>query len=103
MSKHLVVTRSCPVTQKLPLALHKLAEGTVSTDPLVATPFFFFFLTQNIWDKGSGAQGTSRGFDQLKKGHEAVRVTLPYRVGFIERFLERTQNLDVRTYHLSGF
>ncbi len=45
MAKHLVVvTRSWPVTQKLPLALHKLAEGTVSTDPLVATPFFFFFL-----------------------------------------------------------
>ncbi len=80
MAKHLVVvTRSWPVTQKLPLALHKLAEGTVSTDPLVATPFFFF-LTQNIWDKESGAQGTSRGFDQLKKGHEAVRVTLPYRI-----------------------
>ncbi len=48
-------------------------------------------------DKGSGAQGTSRGFDQLKKGHEAVSLTLPYRI------LERTQNLDVRTYHLSGF
>ncbi len=43
MAKHLVVvTRSWPVTQKLPLALHELAEGTVSTDPLVATPFFFF-------------------------------------------------------------
>ncbi len=48
MAKHLVVvTRSRPVTQKLPLALHKLAEGTVSTDPLVATPLFFcFFLDQ---------------------------------------------------------
>ncbi len=43
MAKHLVVvTRSWPVTQKLPLALHKLAEETVSTDPLVATPFFVF-------------------------------------------------------------
>ncbi len=43
MAKHLVVvTRSWPVTQKLLLALHKLAEGTVSTDPLVATPFCFF-------------------------------------------------------------
>ncbi len=43
MAKHLVVvTRSLPVTQKLPLALHELAEGTVSTDPLVATPFSFF-------------------------------------------------------------
>ncbi len=42
MAKHLVVvTRSWPVTQKLPLALHKLAEGAVSTDPLVATPFFW--------------------------------------------------------------
>ncbi len=41
MAKHLVVvTRSWPVTQKLLLALYKLAEGTVSTDPLVATPFF---------------------------------------------------------------
>ncbi len=44
MAKHLViVTRSWPVTQKLPLALHELAEGTVSTDPLVH-PCFFFFL-----------------------------------------------------------
>ncbi len=43
MAKHLVVvTRSWPVTQKLPLALHELAEGTVSTDPLVATPPSFF-------------------------------------------------------------
>ncbi len=81
MAKHLVVvTRSWLVTQKLPLALHKLAEGTVSTDPLVATPFFWGGGTKNIWDKGCGAQGTSRGFDQLKKGHEAVRVTLPYRI-----------------------
>ncbi len=29
--------------------------------------------------QGSGAQGTSRGFNQLKEGHEAVRVTLPLR------------------------
>ncbi len=29
--------------------------------------------------QGSGAQGTSRGFNQLKKGHEAVHVTLPLR------------------------
>ncbi len=50
MAKYLVViTRSWPVTQKLPLALHKLVEGLF---------FFFFFGTQNIWDKGSGAQGT---------------------------------------------
>ncbi len=44
MAKHqVVVTRSWPVTQKLPLALHELAEGTVPADPLVATPFLFFF------------------------------------------------------------
>ncbi len=41
MAKRLVVvTISWPVTQGLPLALYKLAEGTVSTDPLVATLFF---------------------------------------------------------------
>ncbi len=51
-----VVTRSWPVTQGLPLALHELAEGTVSTDPLVALRFYFFyfFLTQNIGAKGVG-------------------------------------------------
>ncbi len=55
MAKHLVVvTRSWPVTQGLPLALHKLAEGAVSTDLLVAFPFFLFFLTQNIGAKGVG-------------------------------------------------
>ncbi len=39
MAKDLVVvvTRFWPVAQGLPLALHELAEGTVSTDPLVAT------------------------------------------------------------------
>ncbi len=80
MAKHLVVvTRSWPVTQKLPLALHKLAEGTVSTDPLVATPLFLIlFFDPKYMGQESGAQGTS--FDQLKKGHEAVRVTLPYRI-----------------------
>ncbi len=29
--------------------------------------------------QGSGAQGTSRGFNHTQKGHEAVRVTLPLR------------------------
>ncbi len=29
--------------------------------------------------QGSRAQGRSRGFNQLKEGHEAVRVTLPLR------------------------
>ncbi len=29
--------------------------------------------------QGERAQGTSRGFNQLKEGHEAVRVTLPLR------------------------
>ncbi len=56
MAKHLVVvTRSWPVTQGLPLALHELAEGTVSTDPLVALHYFFyFFIFQNIGTKGVG-------------------------------------------------
>ncbi len=56
MAKHLVVvTRSWPVIQGLPLALHELAGGTVSTDPLVALHFFFFFFqTQNIGAKGVG-------------------------------------------------
>ncbi len=73
------LTRSWPITQGLPLALSKLTEGTVSTDLLVAyTPFFFFFFwTQHIWDKGAGPK--AQGFNQLKKGHEAVRVTLPLR------------------------
>ncbi len=73
------LTRSWPITQGLPLAL-KLTEGTVSTDLLVAyTPFFSLFLDPTYMGQGSGAQGTSRGFNQLKKGHEAVRVTLPFR------------------------
>ncbi len=55
MAKHLVVvTRSWPVIQGLPLALHELAEGTVSTDPLVALHLFIYFLTQNIGAKGVG-------------------------------------------------
>ncbi len=66
MAKHLVVvTRSWPVTQGLPLALHELAEGTVSTDPLVA---FLFFFAPKYWGKGSGAQGTNRDLTSLKKG-----------------------------------
>ncbi len=58
----------------------KLTEGTVSTDLLVVyPPFPFFFLDPTYMGQGSGAQGTNRGFNQLKKGHEAVRVTLPLR------------------------
>ncbi len=57
----------------------KLTEGTVSTDLLVVYPPFPFFLDPTYMGQGSGAQGTSRGFNQLKKGHEAVRVTLPLR------------------------
>ncbi len=44
----------------------KLTEGTVSTDLLVAyTPLF---LDPAYMGQGSGAQGTSRGFNQLKEG-----------------------------------
>ncbi len=70
MAKHLVVvTRSWPVTQGLPLALHKLAERTVSTDPLVAFPFFVsFFFDPKYWGKGSGAQGTNWGLTSSNKG-----------------------------------
>ncbi len=78
MAKHLV-TRSWPITQGLPLALHKHTEGTVSTDLLVAyTPFFSFFLTQNIGAEGVGPKAQP-GLNQLKKGPEAARVTLPLR------------------------
>ncbi len=94
MAKHLV-TRSWPITQGLPLALHKLTEGTVSTDLLVAyTPFFFFFFDPKYMGQRERAQGRSRGFDQLKKGHEAVRVTLPLR-----DFRKNAESFDVRTYH----
>ncbi len=44
--------------------------------------------------QGSGAQGTNRGFNQLKKGHEAVRVTLPLR-----DFRKERRIFNVRTYH----
>ncbi len=65
MVKHLVVvTRSWPVTQGLPLALHELAEGTVSIDPLVGYTFFFY---PKYWGKGSGAQGTNRGLTSSNK------------------------------------
>ncbi len=57
----------------------KLTEGTVSTDLLVVYTPFPFFWTPTYMGQGSGAQGTNRGFNQLKKGHEAVRVTLPLR------------------------
>ncbi len=73
MAKHLVVvTRSWPVTQGLPLALHELAEGTVSTDPLVALHFSFLGGGQRQWGPRH-----KPGLDQLKKGHEAACVTLP--------------------------
>ncbi len=60
------------------------------------------------------AQGTSRGFDQLKKGHEAVRVTLPYRIFRknaeprcanlpLEWILKKCPKSNVRTYHNMDF
>ncbi len=69
MAKHLVVvTRSWPVTQKLPLALHKLAEGTVSTDPLVATPFFFFLGPKIYGTKRAGPKAQAGALTNSKKG-----------------------------------
>ncbi len=94
MAKHLV-TRSWPITQGLPLALHKLTEGTVSTDLLVAyIPFFFGpkILGQKEWGPRH-----KPGLNQLKKGPEAARVTLPYGI------LERTQNFRCADLPLSGF
>ncbi len=72
MAKHLV-TRSWPITQGLPLALHKLTEGTVSTDLLVAyTPFFFFFLfffgPKIYGTKGAGPKAQAGALTNSKKG-----------------------------------
>ncbi len=68
MAKHLVVvTRSWPVTQKLPLALHELADGTVSTDPLVATPVFFFG-PKIYGTKGAGPKAQAEALTNSKKG-----------------------------------
>ncbi len=56
--------------------------GNCLNRPLgIVHPFFLFFsfLDPTHMGQGSGAQGTNRGFNQLKKGHEAVRVTLPLR------------------------
>ncbi len=77
MAKHLV-TRSWPITQGLPLALHKLTEGTVSTDLLVAyTPYFLFFFGPKILGQKEWGPRHKPGLNQLKKGPEAARVTLP--------------------------
>ncbi len=78
MAKHLV-TRSWPITQGLPLALHKLTEGIVSTDLLVAyTPFFFlFFFAPKILGQKEWGPRHKPGLNQLKKWPEAARVTLP--------------------------
>ncbi len=68
MAKHLV-TRSWPITQGLPLALHKLTEGTVSTDLLVAyTPFFFFFGPKIYGKKGAGPKAQAGALTNSKKG-----------------------------------
>ncbi len=59
-----IVTRSWPVTQGLPLALHELAEGTVSTDPLVAT----HCSNPKYWDKKvEWGPRHKPGPDQLKE------------------------------------
>ncbi len=97
MAKHLVVvTRSWPVTQGLPLALHELDEGTVSTESLVAL-LFFFFLDPKYWGKGSGAQGTNRGLTSSNKGTKLRAQPYPYGI------LERTQNFRCANLPLGGF
>ncbi len=67
----------------------KLTEGTVSTDLLVAyTPFFFFFfLTQHIWDKGAGPKVQAGALTNSKRARSCARN--PTLTGF----LERTQTL----------
>ncbi len=72
MAKHLV-TRSWPITQGLPLALHKLTEGTVPTDLLVAyTSFFLFFLDPIIGAEGVGPKAQT-GATGLLTGDLLVR------------------------------
>ncbi len=68
MAKHLVVvTSSWPVTQGLPLALHELAEGTVSIDPLVALQFsFIYFFRPKILGQREWVPRHKPGLDQLK-------------------------------------
>ncbi len=68
MAKHLViVTSSWPVTQGLPLALHELAEGTVSIDPLVALRFsFIYFFRPKILEQREWGPRHKPGLDQLK-------------------------------------
>ncbi len=53
--------------------------GNCLNRPLGSVHPLSLFLDPTYMGQGSGAQGTNRGFNQLKKGHEAVRVTLPLR------------------------
>ncbi len=47
---------------------NELAEGTVSTDPLVATPFFFFFGPKIYGTKGAGPKAQAGALTNSKKG-----------------------------------
>ncbi len=113
MTKHLVVvTMSWPVTLGIPLALHELAEGTVSTDPLVATRCS----NPKYWDKKvDWGPRYKPGPDQLKeREHEATARNPTVQVfrknaehlmcdlttGWI---LESAQSLSVCTYHNMDF
>ncbi len=114
MAKHLV-TRSWPITQGLPLALQKLTEGTVSTDHLVAyTPVVVVFFGPKILGQKEWGPRHKPGLNQLKKGPEAARVTLPLRdfrkdaelsmCGLTtEWILERIPKSRVCTYHNMDF
>ncbi len=102
-----VVTGSWPVTQGLPLALYELAEGTVSTDPLVAT----HCSDPKYRDKKvEWGPRHKPGLTNSKKGHEATAHNPTVHVfrtnaehlmcNLTTRWiLENAQSLSVCTYH----
>ncbi len=95
MAKHLV-TRSWLITQGLPLDLHKLTEGTVSTDLLVAyTPFFLD--PKYMGKRERGPRHKPGLWPTQKRARSCARN--PTLTGF----LERTQNLRCADLPLSGF
>ncbi len=70
MAKYLVViARSWPVTQKLPLALHKLSEGLSQQTLGSDTPFLFYFLEPKIYGtKGAGPKAQAGALTNSTKG-----------------------------------